>query len=426
MIGGLIGLLLALGYAPKPPPRFGPVVMDMPLEQIVRAAPKASAASSPDGTLHRVTIPEVITIGKVAYSIKVELTADAYTLHLWGDAAARGDDLEDCRKPMTSLLHVLEKQFGPLSPLDVLNRNGIGSDMAGHPAWRIGASQIVSDRPSNDNQRTLSRSRGQVWRTPDGTRWYAGLRATPAQPFDVLAEAFAFDATAGYGPKTPTLCFTSVDIRHVLAPPAPPDVIDLRTRRLLTDVSLGVRSHSLDGVGALPAQGVVVVMDCLVSRATGQVIDCEAEDNDAYAAVAMARVKTIVFDHFDLDPADARPLYARIPVPLSQKDRLQVGEPGSDGFGDPVWLGPPPDVAKFYPSRAARMEKSGAATLYCQIQVDGSLVCPIYQLTQGPTGYGFEQSALEFALALQAGPTLKDGRPSAGVWVKVPVSFQLH
>lgn len=93
---------------------------------------------------------------------------------------------------------------------------------------------------------------------------------------------------------------------------------------------------------------------------------------------------------------------------------------------DSDWFGAPTaeDLRKAYPPRALAERRGGTAILDCAVAVSGRLEnCRVAGET--PAGLGFGVAALSLADKFRMEPALRDGRPTAGGRVRIPVVFSL-
>ncbi|MBC7769707.1 MAG: TonB family protein [Phycisphaerales bacterium] len=104
-----------------------------------------------------------------------------------------------------------------------------------------------------------------------------------------------------------------------------------------------------------------------------------------------------------------------------------VREPVNDGrVTNPYWAERPTarDFERHYPREALRRGVSGAAMLECIVNADGSLVCYVDEET--PEGHGFGQAALRIAESFRIAPATRDGVPTSGGRVRVPIRFNTY
>jgi TonB family protein len=91
----------------------------------------------------------------------------------------------------------------------------------------------------------------------------------------------------------------------------------------------------------------------------------------------------------------------------------------------PVWsaLPSPADFQASFPKTANGVNDVRVA-LACTIQADGGLGdCAV--ASEAPTGEGYGQGALALAWKFKVGPWSKDGQPTAGARIRVPIHYLL-
>ncbi len=82
-------------------------------------------------------------------------------------------------------------------------------------------------------------------------------------------------------------------------------------------------------------------------------------------------------------------------------------------------------MARYYPDRAQRLEKTGSAVISCKVTAKGTLSsCNV--LSEDPSGYGFGDAAVKLAIAgFQMKPQTQDGTPVEGGTWTTKISFRL-
>ena len=90
----------------------------------------------------------------------------------------------------------------------------------------------------------------------------------------------------------------------------------------------------------------------------------------------------------------------------------------------PDWIRQPngDDFARYYPDRAQRMNVGGKVTLHCQVAVNGTLDCSV--ASEEPSDQDFGSAALKISKLFKMRPMARDGVPTAGGEINVPIRFQ--
>lgn len=82
------------------------------------------------------------------------------------------------------------------------------------------------------------------------------------------------------------------------------------------------------------------------------------------------------------------------------------------------------DLAQYYPERANRLGKAGAAELRCTVTARGALAgCVV--LGEDPPGFGFGEAALKLARIFKLKPATADGAPVDGGVFAPKITFRL-
>lgn len=95
-------------------------------------------------------------------------------------------------------------------------------------------------------------------------------------------------------------------------------------------------------------------------------------------------------------------------------------------FPNPVWMRKPDgeNLARVYPFVAMQRNLSGAATMECSVNSDGTLAgCKV--VAESPAGAGFGDATLRLAKYFQMKSTTADGKPVAGGTVRIPIRFSV-
>lgn len=82
------------------------------------------------------------------------------------------------------------------------------------------------------------------------------------------------------------------------------------------------------------------------------------------------------------------------------------------------------DIARVYPRDAERTRMGGTAELGCKVLASGRLgECQV--LAEQPAGWDFGAAALKLSPRFRMKPTTRDGAPTAGGSVRIPIRFQI-
>jgi protein TonB len=104
----------------------------------------------------------------------------------------------------------------------------------------------------------------------------------------------------------------------------------------------------------------------------------------------------------------------------------EVPAPKPTIVSNPDWLRKPDadDMARYYPDRAQRMAVSGHATITCTVNANGTVGdCSI--ISETPSDQGFGDAALHLSKLFKMKPQTRDGVPTAGGKVTIPIGFQI-
>jgi TonB family protein len=69
------------------------------------------------------------------------------------------------------------------------------------------------------------------------------------------------------------------------------------------------------------------------------------------------------------------------------------------------------------------MGVSGQAILHCVVSADGSLSC--YVASENPPDQSFGAAALALSKLIKMGPVTRDGAPTAGGEINIPIRFRV-
>ena len=135
-------------------------------------------------------------------------------------------------------------------------------------------------------------------------------------------------------------------------------------------------------------------------------------------------------------PVDSRPPDT-LPLPTLDKPLVvdpppqpdpqpHVGEPKPRILTNPQFDRTPnaDDLAQYYPERANRLGKEGAAVIRCTVTAKGALVgCVV--LSETPPAFGFGDAALKLAKLFKLKPATSDGVPVDGGVFSTRITFKL-
>jgi TonB family protein len=100
--------------------------------------------------------------------------------------------------------------------------------------------------------------------------------------------------------------------------------------------------------------------------------------------------------------------------------------PNSSVLTGLVWLerADGSDFVRLYPVRARDNRVSGRATLDCLVGANGALSCTV--LSEEPPGYGFGESALQIAREFRLAAQTREGAPTSGGRVRLPIRWVIE
>ena len=82
------------------------------------------------------------------------------------------------------------------------------------------------------------------------------------------------------------------------------------------------------------------------------------------------------------------------------------------------------EIIRYYPPAALAAGIEGQTVIECLVDDDGHLhTCAVVE--ESPPGHGFGDASLRLATNFRMAPTTRDGVPTAGGRVRVPIRFNL-
>jgi hypothetical protein len=383
---------------------------------------KATSISAPGGlALAGQTFDATITPG----------IAGAYKLAF--ESTAEGVDRKGCRARVDGVVRELETTFGRFgpdasdAPPKMVQTGGGGVTtmrspegylmVVGAPATytplvptvRVGSLSQMEDEPTGEKFYT--------WRTKR-------IRPRPHDHYDISLEAEALNTSAG-GNATRPDCRIDFTVDYTPPQPFAEDIAFSSLR--MTEPSISVRHHSLDGVD-VPAEGAEVTIRCAIDRKAGVVFLCANPDGETNLSplerAAVGRVRSMRLDERDIDPDNPVVIRTEMKVRLLPSERKTLSPPAKlRPESDVKWAkAPTPKGVEMtlWPTRrfeAPRIE----AKLRCQIQTDLSVICVDQRVTPA-TVDAAQIEGLRLAQDYKAEARLADGSPAAGAWVEITMA----
>jgi periplasmic protein TonB len=119
--------------------------------------------------------------------------------------------------------------------------------------------------------------------------------------------------------------------------------------------------------------------------------------------------------------SDAPPTPTPIPVAVDPPP----APPTPSVITNPTWLERPNarDFERYYPPRALEREQEGRVSLDCVVAADGRISCTV--TSEDPSGWGFGEAAIRISRSFRMAPATRDGVPTSGGRVRVPITFRL-
>ena len=81
-------------------------------------------------------------------------------------------------------------------------------------------------------------------------------------------------------------------------------------------------------------------------------------------------------------------------------------------------------MARYYPERAQRLERSGSVTLQCTVNARGAVDnCSV--VSEDPADFGFGDAAIRLSRLFRMKPRTRDGAAVEGGTVRIPIAFRI-
>lgn len=463
LVAGLVAVLLLSLRAPlaaAAPLGVGPLRLGMTLEEVKAALPAAewrdTLVSPFSGRVFGAYGDQGVEIEGLTFHVQALSHYYQFELGLYAAVATR--DAAECERTALDWLARVESQAGPFTG----QLPSVDPGQPGRMQWHVqrGAGGSVSLVPGL-SPGTPSRTDGESVKFGSAStalvqafdrqyrpRARSGLLVGSA-PFmtlstsnrrgnqehaEVLVEFAAHDgARAGEAPDPARPnCAIQVQLERAVAPAFPaPFVVAEHPPRFPLTLAQRHLAYPPDA-GALEAP-VDVEFQCDVSRQSGWVQNCGLlqPENLAppleYAALTM--VRALQFDMSGVDRDDPQSLRGPVRVRLEPGDRLPLDflQAPRLPVADVIWVEQPEAQALLAPvlaelSLPPASEERVDVTVACRILADGSLLC---------AGVGQEPAHLQARARRVAGTEyraaakLRDGRPSAGQVIDLPVRVSL-
>ncbi len=420
----LLGLTLAAAAAPRGD--LGPFRFGMSFEEARAAAPGCAWSEVFSTRTYR---PIGVNGGGAlqlrGHVFDVTLTPLAYAGYRIEAQLSRTESpvgAAGCQDAVTALASDLEARFGPLGSVSA---TPLAPDVVA--ALPLGLEIAAAQRPT----RVISAGRASRLDAfePQGVRNVMWLGSRRAGDVSVVVGGRYVDVS---NPILPQTCVAFARVASL--PPRPPfEWLDLAQMRPQPRLSPAERHHSFDGMATLPARPVSVDLTCDVDRAAGRLLRCKLDDNvpAELARPAASQADGLRLDVAQLDPDRDIPLRTRVQLLLDAADRRPETPPSGTKLltrDQVAWARQPrpEEMSRYYPDRAQRMNVAARVTMACEIEADGSLVCPRTRVgLTGDDTYGFERFGRIAERIYQAAQSLADGTPSAGHWVTLSFNFSL-
>ena len=222
-------------------------------------------------------------------------------------------------------------------------------------------------------------------------------------------------------------------------------VVPFEALKVVQSPTRALRRVSLEfqHIASLPPEGRAVSLECGVARGTGRTVCTPPRSPDKVNCIAAAGAQGYASDArpspiesaaewaarnytFDLSgvdgPADL-PAHTTITIRFMPSDLTPfVPPPGVEPLLMKAvnWE----SKALEYAARDQELNFEGDVDVVCQIQGDGHLVCG--DVLNPPKPTAFESLPVQVEKSWRTAPTLVDGTPSGGRWVRITASFHLN
>jgi TonB family protein len=120
---------------------------------------------------------------------------------------------------------------------------------------------------------------------------------------------------------------------------------------------------------------------------------------------------------------EGRQIVVRIGFPLPVAVDPPPAPANLPPITSPTWAESPTaaDFARYYPAEALTRGVAGQATLDCIVAASGHLSCTV--VSEEPSGRHFGEAALRVSRHFRMAPETRDGHPTAGGRVRIPIRF---
>lgn len=432
--------------------KIGPIPFGANLDEIKASTPgvdwKIEEASEFTGAPLKIAAQDVFDFG--GRRVSVQARKDYYDWHVGLKASAHADSAVDCEQAGLQWLASVEGGVGALAadtpartPRKAMQASWTASQSDG------GAFVVMPIKGA----RKSSGARGEWISFGEGSSalYHASGKSGAYIPRKALAtkkpdrfaiqtrretSQFEVSAYAGYDVSRPGVCSLYATYIGWAKKPAL-SMISYDPSNIVRTMSIGERHRLIKGL-PLPKEGVLVKVNCSVSRQTGETLVCRESEsmpidlaiNNAASRIAGA----MAFDMTGVDRDDPQEMIIEIPVLVSPDDvRSEEFCTRPRVMLSDVSFSATPRVNEYddaYPISAKQKGVSARTTAVCEVQSDGSLICLTGWVEQSDGKSDFHE---EFAHAAEkllpkftAAPNLANGQASIGAVFDVGVVFRLE